>query len=474
MNIKKLIFFSFGLSILLVFATAFFDKGLSFGLGLVTVLSSITFLILNKLGFKGKKIYLLFIIVLIVHLGITLFVHYDNFQPLSGGMGDYYQYHQQAQEVAGRIRQGSFSLQGIDLFNYYSVVIGYIYALTIPSTLVGQLFNVYLIALLIIFVYLIVREIGGTEKEGFLAGLIACFYPSLAFYGSLLLKDASVVLLCMIGLLLMLKIVKSFSIPKFICFFIILTGLTHLRFYVGYALMFGFIISWFLISNLNLKKRVVYGIIMVFILGFCPQILGNGYYGLINLKTYLNVQQITLYREEAYAPKIETITQPSNCEPSAPQLNNCKPAALPTPAHRNSSSVIIKTGFENPITFIRNTFLSFVDVFLGPFPWQVAPLKYLFVLPEMIIWYFLLFSIIKETIESIKKQNKIIFPLIIFSILVIGVLTIYMDNFGIITRIRMPAFLALLCLFPFGLKTLKLPLLKKYLEKMNGLGHLYN
>ena len=403
-------------------------------------------------------------------------MYYTNFQPFSGGGGDYTTYQAHAQAIAIRVHQGNFSLQGIDFGNYYPVIVGYIYAFTVPSMLVGQLFNAWLVALSIIFVYLMVREIGGTGKEGFLTGLIASIYPSLAFYGSLLLKDALVVLLCMIGLLLTLKIVKSFSISKFICFFVILTSLIHFRFYVGYALMFGFVISWFLISKINLKKRIVYGIIMVFILGFSPQILGSGYYGSSNLIRYLNPEKITFYKEIVYNPPVQLppiqsppVQLPPIQSPPVQLPPQVKPPALQqtTSGPGRGSSIAMKTGLENPVTFVENTFLSFIYVFIGPFPWQLELKRYLFVLPEMIIWYFLLFFIMKGIINSIKKRNKIIFPLIIFSIFIMGVLSIFMSNFGIITRIRMPAFLALSCLFPLGferIKNIKIPLLNKIFD----------
>ncbi len=466
---QKLIIFS----CLSLAALFFIDKALGAGTLLVFFLASVSlfFIGMRKESKERKVLGTLFLIVFSLHVLGVILMYYTNFQPFSGGGGDYTIYQQNAQLIAGRVHQGNFSLQGIDLGNYYPVIVGYIYTFTVASMLIGQLFNAWLVALLIIFIYLIVREIGGTEKEGFLTGLMASVYPSLAFYGSLLLKDALVVLLCMTGLLLTLKIVKNFSILKFLGFFIILTSLIHSRFYVGYALMFGFVISWFLISNFNIKKRIIYGIIMVFILGFSPQILGNGYYGSTNLIIYLNPKRITFYKEIVYAPPVQSppVQLPPVQSPPVQSPPQVKPPALqPTASGTGrSSSIAMKTGLENPVAFIKNTFLSFIYAFIGPFPWQLEIKRYLFVLPEMIIWYFLLFFIIKGIINSIKKRNKIIFPLIIFSIFVMGVLSIFMSNFGIITRIRMPVFLALSCLFPLGferIKNIKIPLLNKIFD----------
>lgn len=458
---QKLIIFG----CLLISALSLIDKALGIGTIFVLFLASISLFSIGICVDERQRRILgaLFLIVFSFHILIVLFIYYTNFQPLSSGGGDYNFYEHQAEEIVQRVQHGNFSLQGIGLGHYYPVIVAYIYIFTLESVLIGELFNAWLVALLVIFVYLIAREIGSTEKLSFLVGLIACFYPSLVFFGSFLLKEALVVLLCMVGLLLAIKIIKSFSVLKFLGFFIILTALIHFRFYIGYALMFGFIISWFLISNINIKKRVIHGLIMIFILGFCPLILGNGYYGFINFKSFLNVETITIYREVAYAPSVKTPKiqpQATDSQTTDSQATDSQTTLSPSPEN-TSSSIVIKTGFENPITFVKNSLLSFACSFLGPFPWQLTLRKYVFIFPEMVAWYFFLFFIARGVIEAIKERNKTILALIIFSVIVIGAVSLFLTNFGIITRIRMPAFLALLCLLPlsFGfLKDIKIPL----------------
>jgi len=457
---------------LLLSVLSFIDKALSMGVIFVFFLASVSLFIINR--FRGEKqrriLSALFLIVFSLQIMAVLFFYYTGFQPFSGGYGDYVFYDELAQEIVGRVHQGNFSLQDLYIPNYYPAIIGYIYIFTIPSMLMGQLLNAWLIALITVFIYLITREIGRSEKEGFLMGLIASIYPSLVFFGNLMLKDALAALLCMVGLLLTLKIVKGFSWSKFLVFYIILTALIHFRFYVGFALMFGFIISWFLVSALGFKKRVIYGVILLFLLGFSPWFLNLGYYGFKNLGSFLNVEKITFYREKVYAPSVQSPqiqSQPTTPQLDAPQADTLQPdVSQPavTRIDRGGSSIVIKTGFENPLIFLRNTALSFACAFLGPFPWQIKRLKHLLVLPELIAWYFLLFFVIKGTIKSIKEQYRVILPVFIFSILIFGTLALFITNFGIITRIRIPAFLSLLCLFPLGfkqLKDIKIPLLNK-------------
>ena len=133
---------------------------------------------------KNKTLCLLFLIALLIHMAAVLFIYYADFQPFSGGRGDYTTYNLTAQEVSTRVGQGNFSLEGLSFSHYYPIIVGYIYALTVPNMLAGQLFNALLAALSVIFVYLIVIEIGGSKKQGFFVGMIVSVYPSFLFYTS--------------------------------------------------------------------------------------------------------------------------------------------------------------------------------------------------------------------------------------------------------------------------------------------------
>lgn len=189
------------------------------------------------MSWDKKPIYLLFFLALLIHSLAVLFIHYTNFQPFGDHGGDFIEYHQIAQEVASRVHQGDFSVAGLRTSHYYPIIVGYLYALTLPDELIGQLFNVWLASLIVLLAYLIVIEIGGSPKGAFLVGLLTAIYPSLLFYGSLLLKDALVVVLTLWRLLFLLKLLKDFSWGSFLFFYLLLAALTHFRFYLSYALI---------------------------------------------------------------------------------------------------------------------------------------------------------------------------------------------------------------------------------------------
>ncbi|MFC1630149.1 hypothetical protein ACFL06_01275, partial [Patescibacteria group bacterium] len=301
---------------------AFFDKTLVVGFSLISFLTLITFLVLFKIGIKSKTLIFLLLITFLVHFGGVLFIHYADFQPFgAGGMGDFTLYNNEAQEIAKRIHQGNFAFQeGLYIHHYYPVVIGYVYALTIPDMFIGQLLNVWLAVISVLLVYLIVLEIGGSKKQAFFIGLIVCIYPSYLFFGSLLLKDVLVVPLILGGLLLTLKLIKDFLWRNFAIFYIILGAIIHFRFYVGFALLFTFILCWLLLSKVNLKKRIIYGTIIIILLGFLPQFFDHGYYGFKTFEYYKNPRVITVYREKAYlTPASVEAPEPPAPEKPAPE-----------------------------------------------------------------------------------------------------------------------------------------------------------
>ena len=475
----------------------FFDKGLSVGLGLLFILTAITFLILHKFGFRNKRIYFLFLIVLAIHLCTTLFMHYADFQPFSGHVGDYSIYQKSAVEISQSFRQGNFSLKSItlkypDLYtaHYYPVVVGALYALTLPQEIIGLILNVWLVAVSIIFIYFIVLEIGGSEGSAFMVGLIAAIYPSYVFYTGILIKDAIEIFFIVLGLLFLLKTVKKFSWYNFLVLYSALFCATHFRFYIGYALIFSFLLSWFVFSTIDIKRRIVYGIIFIIIIGFIPQFSASqGYYGISSVKMYLNSKMVSFYRQVVYNPafnKTSTVSSPSCAEtPSSAPLSmaspgtttNTIPSIAPptTPSCAKiisiSSPSLTKTpltktplantsstiGFDSSFPVESNMFgyiKSFVYALLGPFPWQVKNLRQSLALFETIPWYIILYVLAYGIIKSLKAKGfiktldyyRLTVPLFLFSVIVLGVLSLFINNFGIITRIRIPGFIAILCI----------------------------
>lgn len=453
-NYEKILLFLV-IFIIVLGLISYLDSVLAVGIIFCIFLTVLAFLFFQRANIDNKKrIYLLFGIAFLIHILFVLFVYYSNFYPFSGGW-DAVAYNIKAQEINRRLHQGNFSVGGeelpplVEASNHYPVLIGYIYAFTVPSPLMGQLFNAWLVALIIVLSYLIVMEIGGGERGAFFVGLAVILYPSLLFNGSLLLKESLVVLFALISLLLTIKLIKKFNWKLFFVLYLAFIGATHLRFFLGYAVMFAFIICWFLFGSLEFKKRIRYSLIIIPILGFIPLFTtSGGYWGINAFKEYLNVPTITYYREIIYERKIVY-------EPQQPS----KPVVVGP-----GSTFTVKTGLNNIFEFGKNSSISFIYALLGPFPWQIRYKRHLYTLLEIIPWYILFLFIVRGVIKIYKKNYKITSPLLLFSLIFLGGLAIFINNFGYLTRVRIPAFIALLCFAPFGIG--KNNIIYKYLDKI--------
>lgn len=497
-----------------------FDEKLTASLILIFFLTSIALFFVNKIKDEKQKriLSILFLIAFSLHVLAALFIFYGEFQPFSDGRGDYIQYHFTAVEAKDRLLQRDFSIKGLALAHYFPLIVGYLYYFFVPHMIIGQLLNAWLLALISLFVYLLARELGRSNKEAFITGLIVSFYPSLAFFGGLLLKDAFVVFFSTLALLLAIKLIRQFSLPMFAFFYFALMGLAHFRFFIILPLLFTFIFFWMMYAPFPIKKRTAYVVIMILLFGFLPIIstVGGkdiGYFGINEIKRQVNFKNIIYYRDKAYQfesdPRFENVEivddvsgSLENTIENAPQenLENTAPAGqedtLPTQGPLEEkvevvkvseilekipegaplqdttsskdwgqdSSINLTTG-NTSLEFIKNSILSFVYALLGPFPWQLRSLKHAFVLPEIVLWWACLFFIARGAISFAKTNYLILFPLL-FGLLLIAIVSLYMTNFGLVTRLRMPAFVALIVLVPFGLgkiTKIKIPLLEKYL-----------
>lgn len=458
------------------------DEGFAIGLGLLFVLGFATIWGLKKAGVGEWQAVTLFVIALLTHTLFASFVYFSDFQPFGGGQGDYQGYHRQAEYIAQGLLQGDFSGGGqfALLDNYYPAIIGVLYAVLFPSMIIGQLFNVWVAALSLVILYCIVRELGGTRYWALATGLIASIYPSFSLYTSILLKDVFVVFFTLLGLLIALKMMRRFTWQLFALLYIALIALTHFRFYTGIIFIVAISLSWIFFSHLEWRKRFLYAAIMIPLFGFIPHIAsGLGYFGWKAISHYGNEEQIVFYKENVYSPNVvaEKIIVQQAEELSIARYEEATPQIVVIPEEREllvkeevktnkevvakesfekptgySSSVDLSIDFENIFTFITSFVKSFLFAALGPYPWQFTESRHNLVLLETIPWYFLLFFIGRGAVRSFKEDRRALL-LLLFGVGLLALIALFFSNFGITTRIRMSAFLALLPFIPFAFQS---------------------
>lgn len=448
---------------------AFFDMALVVGLLLVALLSATTIFAMMAAGPKERQWYIVFLLAMAAHALVALFIYYAHFQPFGGG-GDFTLYHQTAAEIANRFSHGIFSFNGLYTEHFFPIVIGVLYWLTLPNMLVGQLFVAWLAGVSVALVYLLSRTVGATKKIAFWTSIAVIGYPSYLYFGSTLLKDTVAIPLALAGVLLIIYMAQCFSWQKFALFFIVLAALTNLRFYVGYALLFSCIISWpFIAKGFGGRKTYIHWLVIIFLLGFSPMVVGNGYMGFSSFEKYLNPGQITYFRQVVYATPVKailpnlpnqvavirppsdgtplTIAAPNNQSPGTDATVVPVPPVTEENSEGGGSNFTVDTGFSSgPFKFIKNSFLSFTFSLLGPFPWQIKYKRQAVSFIETIPWYLLIVVAVYRCIILAKKrgmawflrQYRMLLPLVVFGILALEALSLFINNYGIIARIRMP------------------------------------
>lgn len=410
------------------------------------------FLLKLKNKFTSKNIYTVLLISFLLHFFIVMFIQYAHFRPFGGG-ADFEGYNFYATKIANNFRSGNYSLDGLRYGHDFPLVVGIIYFLTIPNIIVGLLFICILFVLSIYLIYRIIIELGGSEKTAFIAALCANFYPSYGYFGSLLLKDTLIIPLILLSVLLIIKMTKKFSFYYFILFCVLCMAVDYLRFYMAYALICAFIFSWFLSCNFQIKK-LAFGVILIALIGVVPLSVGDGYFGYYVMQEFLNPGKITMYREMAYnpdSPRNETINPIFEEDGIPDQDTSSLPKSDVIPSGMGSSFVV-ETGFKHgPIKFVQNSILSAAYCLFGPFIWQFRYARHYSSLVELIPWYLIilvfLFGIYKEVKEkSITRVKELFYktaPLWSFAIFAIGALSMFINNYGIIARIRIPALILL-------------------------------
>ena len=465
----------------------FFNLALVLAIGFVFILLIILFSLLFYLNIRDKNVYIVALVVFLIHMVFAMVFYVLNYHTsirIFGGGADFDLYQNNAIEFANRLRHGIFSVEGLYLRHYFAIIMGFIYFITIPDPVVGQMFTVFTSVCSAVLLYLLIVEIGGSRKWAYSITILSSFYASYAIFGSVLLKEIFVIPLIIVSLLILIKLFKKFSLVYFIWLFIVITAIIHFRFYIGFALMFTFVICCFLISKMSLRNKVGLSIII----GLAPAIMGFGYFGWIPINHYLALDQIRILREVIYAPvspedaqklldenkKVDFLSEgfsedtnttvdffkerkKANAEFKTLEGRPLTPEEI-AKTSGTSSSFSVKSETNNPFMFLVNYGISFLYSFFGPFPWQIKEARQISAFAEVIPWWVIFVSILYGAYKYIKYEGiknfwgKYMYalPMVIFGIISIGVISLFINNYGIIMRIRIPVLLSFLAILSFN------------------------
>lgn len=284
---------------------------------------------------------------------------------------------------------------------YYVAVI---YRVAGQNMLATQYVNSVLGAATAPLAYMISLEIFPNKRAARACALLTAFFPSLVLWTSQGLKDGPIIFLLTLSMLATLKLGNRFSFKYVAALALSLCGLITLRFYVFYIIVLSIAAAFIMGRRRLTAQSFARQFIIMFVVGLALAYFGVSRYAGQQYESYGNLKQLQLMRMDASQSAKSGFGQ--DIDVSTPE------GALGA----------IPQG------------LSYL--LLAPFPWQLASLRQVITLPEMMVWWSSLPLLVLGLWFAIKHRLREVAPILIFTTLLTLAYSILMGNVGTAYRQR--------------------------------------
>ena len=276
--------------------------------------------------------------------------------------------------------------------------------------------------------YLIALELFPNQRVARLCAVLTAFFPSLVLWSSQGLKDGPIVFLLALSMLATLKLGARFSIKYLTALALALCALLTLRFYVFYIVILA-VTTAFILGRRRLTAQ-----------SFARQLIIMMFIGLV--LGYFGVSRYTSQQFDAYGSFEQLQRMRMDASQSA-DSGFGKDADVSTP-----------TGALSAVP------LGLTYLILAPFPWQMASVRQLITLPEMVVWWASLPLLALGLWFTVKYKLREVAPILIFTTLLTLTYSILQGNVGTAYRQR-----AQLLVFYFVFVTIGYVLVKEKREE---------
>jgi len=250
------------------------------------------------------------------------------------------------------------------------------------------------------------------KRSANIGGALLCFYPSLLWYSTQLVKDPILVMLGMGALLFQIQFLKRAK-PETIGAWVMCMG--ALFFFRPYAALAIFVslLAWVM----RFKRRFILPALVL--VALLPRAVGKGFFGIGFIAPLLDTEKLSSFRADQYST--------------------------------GGSSTGITINYSNPVYFAATYSYSYATAMFGPLPWQVKGVAPLVALPEaMFVWslFLLWLAGTKRTLFRSRRERRGHLTraerearrellLMLFCLILIGMIAIFSDNIGANTRLRL-------------------------------------
>ena len=283
-------------------------------------------------------------------------------------------------------------------------LVAVVYKIVGQNMLATQFVNCVFGAASAVFAFMISIEIFPNRRVARICALMAAFFPSLVLWSCQGLKDGPIIFLLTLSMLATLKLGEKFSLKFVVALVLSLFALLALRFYIFYIVAMS-VGAAFILGRRQLTAQS-FARQMIIIVLIC---LGLAYFG---------VTRYASSQFEAYS--------------SVEQLRRMRLDATQSAASGFAEDVDLTTT-TGALSAIP---LGLTYLLLAPFPWQLASLRQMITLPEMIVWWGSIPLLVLGAWFTVKHRLREIAPIIIFTSLLTLTYSLVQGNVGTAYRQR--------------------------------------
>src|SRR5216684_7472128 len=279
-----------------------------------------------------------------------------------------------------------------------------VYKVVGQNMLAVQYLNAVLGAATAPLAYMISLEIFPHKRVARICALLLGFFPSLVLWSSQGLKDGPIVFLLVLSMLATLKLGNRFSAKYLSALAFSLCCLITLRFYVFYIAVLAITVAFILGRRRLTAQTFARQLLIMIVIGVALAYFGVSRYASQQFDAYGNIHQLQLMRLDA--------------------------------SRRAGSGFAEDVDVSSPEGALSALPLGLSYLLLAPFPWQLASLRQIITLPEMLVWWASLPLLVVGLIFTIKYRLREVAPILIFTTLLTLTYSILQGNVGTAYRQR--------------------------------------
>jgi len=315
--------------------------------------------------------------------------------------------HALAQVWRGQLHESLFMAEGgrfmtRDMGMPY--VVGAIYYVTGRNMLAVQFASAVLGAATAPLIYLCAHHIFQNLRVARLSAVFVAFYPSLVLWSSQGLKDGPVVFLLALSMLATLRLTERLSVKQLLVLVVALFGIHSLRFYIFYMALAAACGAFFIGKSPVTARSVARQTVVVVALGMAMTYMGVLRTASSQLETFGTLEMMQQSRFDLARSADSGFGKDVDVSTTGGALT-----AIPA---------------------------GMVYLLFAPFPWQLANLRQLITLPEMLVWWASFPLVVVGLWFTIKYRARQALPILIFTTMLTLAYSIVQGNVGTAYRQR--------------------------------------